>query len=159
MTQKVLTSRCFSKASLACSFSSGQFRKLLNCTWYSWSSWQCARTALASPLSCRPANWHFRAAFWQFGRWELTKAAGCQLELFQRQILVEQLQPPVFFFCNLQSFFRLIQKNFWTFLYNVQRKNRYFSYLFTYYLNLAFWMFKIAESLSYTYKIEHFQDF
>jgi len=27
--------------------------------------------------------------------------------------------------------------------------------LFTYYLNLAFWMFKIAEILRSTYKIEH----
>jgi len=32
-------------------------------------------------------------------------------------------------------------------------------YLLTYFLNLAFWMFKIAEILSSTYKIEQFSRF
>jgi len=75
-------------------------------------------------------------------------------------------------FFQFAKFFRLTKK-IWTFLYKVQRKKsilfmhfhtknwKIFAaiYLFTYYLNLAFWMFKIAESLSYTYKIEHFSRF
>jgi len=76
-------------------------------------------------------------------------------------------------FLPMAKFLTPLQNKFWTFLYNVQRKksilfmhfhtkNRNFFaaiYLFTYYLNLAFWMFKIAEILSSTYKIEHFSRF
>jgi len=84
-------------------------------------------------------------------------------------------------FCNLQSFLGSCKKIFGLFCTTYKEKNRYFScifilktkkfsrrefrgasrciYLFTYYLNLAFWMFIIAEILSSTYKIENFSRF
>jgi len=58
------------------------------------------------------------------------------------------------FFCNLQSFLGSYKKILDFFVQRTKKARRI--YLFTYYLYLAFWMFKIAESL----RVESiFQDF
>jgi len=78
-------------------------------------------------------------------------------------------------FCQWQSFLGHCKKNFGLFCTTYKKIDTFHAfsylklknfrsasrriYLFTYYLNLAFLMFKIAEILSSTYKIEHFSRF